>query len=191
MSGPTVVGISGFARSGKDTAAQALVALGWRRAAFADALKRDVMVTMGSAAEAAGIPKDRFPRWAWFEDPDMKERLRPLLVEYGRAMRLVDPDYWVRRLRHDYVHGPGAFVIPDVRYANEAAWIRGLGGVVVGVVRDGAGPANAEERESLLAFSPDVTVINGGTVEAFHSSLLRLLREAGVDVRDRAARGPA
>lgn len=166
---PKIVGLCGYARSGKDTAAKALTeGGGWRRAAFADALKADVLRSMIGSAKAAGIPRSEWPRWSWFEDAAAKERLRPLLVEYGRAMRGVAPDYWIRRLERDYVRGGQAVVITDVRYENEAEWVRSRGGVVIEIARPGTGPANAEEEHSMQSFKADYTVCNAGDIGSLH-----------------------
>lgn len=175
--GTRIVGLCGYARSGKDTAAKALTESGeWRRAAFADALKADVLHAMIGSAKAGGIPRAQWPRWSWFEDAAAKERLRPLLVEYGRAMRGVSPDYWIRRLERDYMRGGQAVAVTDVRYANEAEWIRSLGGLVIEIARPGTGPANAEEERSMQCFEADYTVCNAGDIGSLHAQVSRLVK---------------
>ena len=163
MSKQKIIGICGYARSGKDTAAKGLIEDGWRRVAFADGLKSDVMSALVESAKRANLPKTMWPQWRILEDPELKEKFRPLLVEYGRAMRALNPDYWIRRLAHCFVKGSGKFVITDVRYANEAAWIREHGGAVIRVVRPMALAANSEEENSIAAFSPDTVICNAGT----------------------------
>ena len=176
-----IVGFCGYARSGKDTAARGLVADGWRRAAFADALKQDILHAMITASEKARLPRDAWPQWRWFEDGQKKEIFRPLLVEYGRAMRKVCPEYWIRRLESDYVKGLGCFAVTDVRYANEAEWIRAKGGLVLRVARAGVGPANDEEKNSLAAFEPDLTLVNCGTPEDLQAQVAAaVVRHFGV-----------
>jgi hypothetical protein len=88
-------------------------------------------------------------------------------------MRRFVPDYWIRRAKHLYLHGKGNFVITDVRYANEVAMIREMGGIVLTVVRTGVSPANEEERNSLQAFRPDYLIPNFGTVEQLHKLVLQ------------------
>lgn len=139
-----LIGLTGFARSGKDHLARAI---GWKRAAFADALKRDVAGMLGLTMEGL---------------EGLKQKLRPLLVEYGKAQRLIDPDYWVKRIQFD----PEAdTVITDVRYINEARWVKERGGIVVYVNRPGIEPANDEEANSiheLLAHTYHHGVTNEG-----------------------------
>ena len=188
-----IIGISGYARSGKDTAAYALThkGPGFYRAGFADALKEDLLSLMRNRAELVAVHAHRFPDFRLaipgpeiFRDPGVREVFRPLLVEYGRAMRRLCADYWVRRLEVDYIlpdrlaHRPiERLVITDVRYANEAAMIRSHGGIVVGIARQGVGPANDEEQRSFAEFSPDVTVYNDKSVEALHDKMLEIAAE--------------
>lgn len=160
-----IVGICGYARSGKDTAARGLVDQGWRRVAFADPLKQDVLSMLVEASKHGGLPRHQWPQWSWFQDPEKKELIRPLLVEYGRAMRMVDNDYWIKRATKTYVRGCGCFVITDVRYVNEASWIRSRGGCVLQVVRPGVGPANDEEKNSLALVKADSVIPNTGTAD--------------------------
>lgn len=166
-----LIGISGFARSGKDTAAAALVRNGWTRKAFADALKRDAGLALRGSLIAGGYNPPQDEVAPWFADPALKESFRPFLVEYGRAMRRLFPDYWIARLDLE-LRPDTCYVITDVRYANEAAWIRGRGGRVVEIVRPGVGPANDEEKNSMAAFLPDRHIYNGNTVESLQRELL-------------------
>ena len=168
-----IVGLCGYARSGKDTAAKGLLSEGWRRVAFADALKSDVMSALVESAKRANLPKTLWPQWRILEDPELKEKFRPLLVEYGRAMRALNPDYWIRRLTHCFVKGHGKFVITDVRYPNEASWIREHGGIVIRIVRPNALAANSEEENSLAAFDPDKIVYNAGTPAQLQEEVLK------------------
>ena len=132
-----IFGIAGAARAGKDTTGAAILkAVGGVRVAFADALKAEVCDTFGLSQEFVA---------------ENKEKIRPLLVEWGRARRMIQPDYWVKAAEAKVVSAAetGVVAITDVRYKNEAEWVLGLGGFVIYVTRPGFPPANAEERESL------------------------------------------
>lgn len=170
-----LIGISGYARSGKDTAAKALTDIGWTRKAFADALKRDAGLALRNSLLAGNFNPPQDEVAPWFTDPSMKETYRPFLVEYGRAMRALRPEYWIARLALEI--GPDScYVITDVRYANEAEWIRRHGGKVVEIVRPGVGPANAEEDMSMRTFTPDLHIYNNGTVEKLRERLLEYMK---------------
>jgi len=120
-----LVGLCGYALCGKDSIYQAMGAP-WQRAAFADALKADIDPL---------YPTDT-----------PKHLKRPVYVEHGRAMRAIDPDYWVKRI----VIPDGDCVVTDVRYVNEVDHIYRLGGIVIRVIRPGVQPANREELKTIL-----------------------------------------
>lgn len=121
-----LIGIVGKKRSGKDTFASVLVEHGWKRAAFADALKEELAEWLGVSVEDIELRKEAF---------------RAALQERGARMRRDDPEYWIKKLvatiAEDFAAG-GKVVITDIRYENEAAWIGANGGVLVKMVRAGA-----------------------------------------------------
>ena len=152
------VGLCGFARVGKDTAAEHMVE--YERFAFADALKVEASKMMA----AIGVDAD----WT---DPIFKARWRPLLVALGAGRRSTDPDYWIKRLIYTLAARDVAkrdnVVITDVRYTNEVQWILGQSGTVIRITWPGHGPANSEESRSFLeidAVYPKMPVVmNDGT----------------------------
>ena len=171
-----LIGFSGFARSGKDTAAQALLYAGWTRAAFADALKHDAAMALRQSLIAGHHNPPSSEVDTWFSNPDSKEAFRPFLVEYGRAMRRLHPDYWVTRMALDL--DPGTkYAITDVRYANEAEWIRSTGGKVIEITRPNVGPANREEERSLKEFTADAIIRNDSSIQELHSRIAGYLKE--------------
>ncbi len=156
-----IIGFCGYAQSGKDTAALPLIQRGFLRIAFADALKR-------RAAKALGITEDYLEH--------RKHELRPLLVELGRAGRLVDREMWIEAAFDDVV-APD-IVITDVRYPNEVAEILSRDGRVFFVDRPGKGPANEEEAASIndVMHRYQLPVIhNDGTVERLHREVERMI----------------
>lgn len=117
-----MIGLCGYAQAGKDTAAENMPR--WHRFAFADALKRDVKFIM----DRLGVNLDI---------PEHKRIIRPLLVEYGKAAREFQHDYWIDRLKSDMMMTgmPEQIVITDVRYINEVLWIKSMGGQVIYIAR--------------------------------------------------------
>jgi len=178
-----IVGITGKARHGKDTAAQAFVEHhGFVRVGFADALKRaalalDPIVVAGSfpsrLSEVVGYAgweaaKDRFP--------EVRRILQRLGTEVVRDT--VHPDGWLMAWQYqvDSLGNAGVrgIVVPDVRFLNEAAYVGKHGGRIVRVVRpalpeSGDGHASEVEQESIQA---DITVVNEGSAEQFQRRLL-------------------
>jgi hypothetical protein len=137
---PELIGVIGKARAGKDTFAQHFISRGYMRLAFADELKREV-------SEWLGITPQELEK--------NKEKFRTVLQYRGAAMRIRDKDYWlnlVKRRRSNAYIG-SRFIISDVRYTNEADWIKSEGGVLVRVIRLNSPPpiggdtAHASETE--------------------------------------------
>jgi len=131
---PLIVGLTGYAGSGKDAAGQYLdFEHAFQRLAFADALK--------SVAYDLG----------W--DGSKNAEGRDFLVRLGKGMRdHVHPQVWILPLeaRVEEAHPSLCrWVVADVRYENEAHWIRGKGGIVIHIARPGYEPANKEEERSI------------------------------------------
>lgn len=156
-----VVGLCGYAGAGKDTAAMGLIAMGWVRIAFADALRDEV-------AGVVGMDPDDF-REMYAADPGFKAKMRPLLVSHGMSRRSTDKRYWIDIIRNRIAGLPSwcaGAVITDVRYPNEAEFVRNeLGGVVLKIERPDVSAANAEERKTVPQVRADATLSNDASKE--------------------------
>ena len=140
-----ILGVTGFARSGKDTfykyTSRALNRGKCHRYAFADALKE----------ECDPFLKDNLGISAFTEDPKEKELIRPFLVTYGTEIRRkLDPFCWIKKVESSIIENHPAsdknfIFITDVRFKNEAEWVKSLGGLIVQITREGFGPANQDE----------------------------------------------
>lgn len=172
------IGWAGFARSGKDTCADAIVReLGWVKVAFADELKREVESILGINR-------------TFLES--RKSDLRELLVGLGKGRRLLDESHWITEVKKTLValraDHPKGIVFSDCRYANEENFIRSLGGKVYFVERPGVRAANPEEFAStqplLRKASPIPTrarigiVKNDGSIADLQKIAVRLARDA-------------
>lgn len=114
--GVVVIGLGHRARHGKDTVAAAICAAipGAQRFAFADDLYAVARICRGMTTKDAPL-------------------LQALGVEYRET---VGPDVWVRSVFHKMQDArPRLAVITDVRFPNEFAFVRALGGVTVRVTR--------------------------------------------------------
>jgi len=151
-----IVGLCGYARAGKDTIAAELIAKGWRRFGFADALKEDV-------GRCIQLPFDRMA-------PADKEFWRPLLVQYAVLRRQQSPDYWIHRLVDEVqsrTPPSQPVIITDVRYRNEVEWIQRCGGLVCYVEHEMQPACEEEERsirEAVPLILPENWILNRGTV---------------------------
>lgn len=178
-----LVGLSGYARSGKDTAAAALIAAGWQRVAFADKLRAVaddsnpwVMQAGGSAIKL----HDLVARVGWEEakkNPDVREFLQNLGVSVRKRL---GEDTWVNAAFLD-VDKSRPVVITDCRFPNEAQAIKARGGKIVRISRDTVRAVNAHESETALDdYQFDAYLDNSGSVEGLHEAI-RLVAQVPPD----------
>lgn len=130
-----IIGITGYGGSGKDTAAEPLIYLGFKRKAFADYLKLEVE----KALNTNNIKID-------FNDRKQKEEYREVLVSWGKMRRNQDPAYWIKKAD---INPEEDTVITDVRYPNETEHILKLGGKVLWIYKEGCYAKNEEEEKSI------------------------------------------
>jgi hypothetical protein len=176
-----IVGFTGYARSGKDTAAAKAVAdFGFERIGWADSLKGVLLalnpIVAGASTRLSDYREDHETVdefWEFVKDhnPEVRTLLQRLGTEGGRTH--ISDDVWVRALI-ERQHGTRV-VIPDCRFENEAAAVRSRHGIIIEVVRPGVGPANAHVSERCL--EGDVTIHNDSTIEALHKQVADVLLE--------------
>ena len=156
---PIDVGFIGLAGAGKDTAALALIAHGWRRVAFADKLK--------SLAFYFG--------WDGCKD----EKGRKLLQDLGMAARAYNCDFWINQAFLN-VHKMRVALIPcvytDVRFQNEADYVRGRGGIIIRIKKPKQISSDSHESElNQYDIVADYDVVNEGTIEDLHKKIIDIL----------------
>jgi len=138
-----LVGLIGFAGSGKGTAADILVEkMGYHKLSFADTLKDATAIIFGW--ERALLEGDTKESREFRECPDPfwtekfgrpftpREALQKMGTEAGRDV--FHEDLWIYTLEHKLEKYPNV-VIADVRFQNEIAFIRKKGGSIIRVKR--------------------------------------------------------
>ena len=184
---PVVLGLTGRAGAGKSTAAAHLVAHhGFVRRPFAALLKgmlRSLLLGQGVPAAAVermidGDGKELPTRHLGGQTP--RRAMQLLGTEWGRGLA---PDLWVDMWAAS-IAGLDRVVADDVRFDNEAAAIRALGGTVVEIRRPGlARLAGGHVSEAGVA--ADTVVVNDASaVEGLSRGLDRLVGLGWAD-RDR------
>lgn len=158
-----IVGLSGYARSGKDTVAGLL--LDYERRAFADAIRQALYVLnpyLGNNLTVA----DLVDEYGWEvakSDSEVRRLLQVLGTEVGRKM--IHNDIWVTMATKD-LNPDDKVVFADVRFPNEAQAIKDLGGQIWRVNRPEAEPVNAHTSETAMNDWPfDAILTNDGTLE--------------------------
>lgn len=177
-----IIGLSGYARSGKNEAANVLVGRGWRQGAFADKLREFLYalnpLTPGHYGAGNLRLRTLVDRTGWEYAKTTYPEVRALLQRAGTeaGRRVLGTDVWVDAFFRDHADAP-ALVVTDVRFPNEAQAIRERGGIMIRVNRPGVGPAKdkygrAHESEVRLDdFDFDHTLINDGSVVDLHERL--------------------
>lgn len=113
-----VIGISGYARSGKDTIAEKLAESGYVRGSFADAI-REALYRLNPTIGDEPL-KSKVDRLGWETAkaiPEVRGLLQRFGTEAGREM--FGDNIWIDYL-FDSLPDGSKVVIPDVRYPNEA-----------------------------------------------------------------------
>lgn len=146
---PKIIGLTGYARSGKDTIANILVEEhGYIRIGFADAI-RDFLLKLNPILMDGHRLGEYVGLYGW-EVAKAQDEVRRLLQETGMAARQIfGEDFWVEQVLQKI--GPtDNVVIPDVRFKNEAHIITLLSGQLWRVNRPGVKPVNSHISESDL-----------------------------------------
>jgi hypothetical protein len=166
----TAIGLSGWARAGKDTAADHLVAdYGYTKMSFADPM-REALIRLNPLIHIGGHVAHLAPiveKTGWEDLKTISSDIRPLLQRFGTEVgrEMFGENFWVDAAI-DRIPDGGKVVFADVRFPNEADAIRELGGFVIRVERDGFGPANDHISEHALDnYDFDGRLFNNGTIE--------------------------
>lgn len=140
-----IIGIGGYARTGKDTFAQFLVQNhGFKRIAFADLLKEVVYTLNPIVDPIIGFRVNDFVDdygWDYAKEnvPEIRRLLQRMGTEAGRE--LLGEDIWVDAAFRNMEENEN-YCIPDMRFPNEAQRIIDNGGLTVRINREGIGPVN-------------------------------------------------
>lgn len=196
-----IVGLNGYAQSGKDTAAEALVKAGYDRLAFADRM-REALYALNpivAAVPDAGLVEharenmgvklapgvgieylrlaDAVDAVGWDEAKQLGE-IRALLQRFGTeaGRDIHGRDCWVDLVMDQMMPGVD-YVVTDARFANEVEAIHRAGGIVIRILREGTGPVNDHVSDTgALDLHVDHTVLNNGTIAQLHAAVLDLVQ---------------
>ena len=133
--GNLVIGLSGYARSGKDTVADILVNnYSFTRLAFADKVREFLY----ASDDAVKFVVDEV---GWERAKNMPSVRRALQTTGLAAREVFGQNFWVDQIVKS-LDDLNLVVITDVRFKNEADKIRNRGGYVWRITRNGVGPVN-------------------------------------------------
>lgn len=188
MSAPRLIGLCGYAGSGKDTVRELLEARGFSGFAFADPLRAMLRALLEVSGICSGYMDDRALKEAVIPalGVSYREMVQTLGTEWGRVC--LRDDFWLRLAgAHmadavDFRHAE-RFVVSDVRFLNEAEWVKRRGGVVWYVERACAVPVRPHVSESEIGrLTCDRVIPNNGTLAELADTVRDALRLHTADV---------
>lgn len=176
-----IVGLSGKAGAGKDTAARALIEDGWERLSFAAAvyefaLRLDPIVSFSTGTRLSSYVR----AYGWEKSKREITEVRRTLVAVGKGGREVfGENFWVDRvLPYSLIDArpDRKIVITDVRFPNEVERIWDAFGIVVRVEKPDLDTGRDESETALDAWPFDYTVVNSETVEYLHDQIRNVIK---------------
>lgn len=170
-----VIGLTGFAGSGKSTVANYLVeAHGFTRLSFAAPLKK--MVLTLDPYVSSGFD-DQFYRVSEILDTHGETEAKVLFPEYRRLLqvlgtdciRAVDEDFWVNAAVAQMTDPDGKYVFDDCRFPNEAEVIKSYDRFGLwNVQRPGFEAINGHTSEAHAGKMGEAIFIHNHTLELLH-----------------------
>lgn len=192
-----IIGISGKAGSGKDTAARMLEVLyanpdisyedfanrKYKNFAdiqvihFADILKETVRALFGIGEWETNTQEGKKVTISW-----IGKTVRELLQEVGQGLRdAIDPNLWIKALfanTEDWSN----YIIADVRYLNELEAIKERDGVLIRIDRNGAGAGNHSSETALDDYNNwDIHIENNGSLESLFEAMRIFTKNYPID----------
>ena len=192
-----IIGISGKAGSGKDTAAKMLEVLyanpdisyedfankRYKNFAdiqivhFADALKETAQVLFRLGEWETNTQEGKKTTINW-----IGKTVRELLQGIGQGLRdAIDPNLWVKILfanTEDWSN----YIIADVRYPNEVKAIKERNGILLRIDRKGAGAGNHSSEIALDDYKEwDVHIENNGSIEDLFEAMKIFIKNYPID----------
>lgn len=178
-----VIGLSGFAQSGKDSVGKILVKkYGYTRVSLADGV-RDALLQLNptvlyetdfsSGYDYYHTVSNIIKKDGW-EIAKLCPEIRCLLQRMGTEVgrNLFGENVWIDLVRKK-MHGLEKVVITDVRFENEAEFIQSFeDGFTIEVIRDGVTSVNNHISDRGLSSDLiDITINNNGNLEDLESKV--------------------
>ena len=192
-----IIGISGKAGSGKDTAAKMLEVLyanpdisyedfankKYKNFAdiqivhFADTLKETAQVLFRIGEWETNTQEGKKTTINW-----IGKTVRELLQGIGQGLRdAIDPNLWVKILFAN-TEGWSNYIIADVRYPNEIYAIKKRNGILIRIDRKGAGAGNHSSETALDNYKEwDVHIENNDSIEDLFETMKIFIKNYPID----------
>lgn len=178
MSRVPVIGLTGPRQVGKDTIRRFIIASqGGYPYSMADPIRAMLLAGFGiDMSEPYWVANKEKVIPALGKSP--RDMMRTLGTEWGRD--LVNQDIWLTLARQRLLaSGPG-MVLADIRFPNEAAWVRDMGGRIVHINSKIFGEKDVAHLsdEPIAPEAGDGYIVNNGTLEELQIAVKDLLHVA-------------
>lgn len=170
-----LIGLHGFAQSGKSTSADILTRFGYTEIAFADAL-RSMMEILNPRIHGSWRYKDVIELFGYDKAKKDFPEIRRLLQVFGTEVirDKVDPNFWVNQLFRN-VNEQKKYVISDVRFDNEIDAIKARGGSIIYISRPNVEALNTHRSEMDLSQKADFKLINDGSINQLEMNIIKII----------------
>lgn len=164
-----IIGLSGYAQSGKDEIAKILVEdYGFTRIAFADKI-RELLYEMNPVVDTHYHLRPLVDAYGW-DEVKRRPQVREMLQNVGvGARKIFGERFWVHEAMKAMLDDPRPdlnYVITDVRFLNEADMIRANKGQIWRVKRPEVNAVNNHVSEhDLDGYKVDMILKNEGTLD--------------------------
>jgi dephospho-CoA kinase len=167
-----IIGLTGYAQSGKDTLGKYLVEQkGFTRVSFADGVREalyNLNPTFGMYSYELRKIVDSYGWEKAKENSEVRELLQRMGTEVGRQM--FGENVWID-LALKKAQGLDKIVFTDVRFPNEAEAIRKLGGKIIRIEREGVNAINSHISEKPISLElVDQIIHNDFYLEDFYQT---------------------
>jgi cytidylate kinase len=176
-----IIGLAGYARSGKDTVANYLVEnYGFTQLAFADPM-REALVRLDPFIQVDSMHhlalSEALKIYSWEDLKEHSPDIRPLLQRFGTEVgrNMFGQDFWVEQALKKAAKYENV-VFSDCRFVNEAEAVLTETGHVWQIQRPGVQAANSHISEHALdEFNFDVVIHNVDTLEHLYATIDALM----------------
>lgn len=157
-----LVGLTGPAGVGKDTVAGCFRVAGYEHYAFAKPLKQALQILGMQEPETREAKEINYPGKTY----SYRTAAQSLGTEWGRSL---SPDFWIELAKQKYAESDNPrWVVSDVRFEEEANWIRSAGGLIIHVIGrqttvSGKNATHLSER-GILKQNEDLIFDNSGSI---------------------------
>jgi hypothetical protein len=177
-----LIGLSGYARSGKDTVAELLcLNYGYKRVSFADPMRQALYVLSPKIDNIVRL-SEYVDDYGW-DVAKQNQEVRRLLQVFGTEVgrKMFGLDFWIDIALKD-LSGDTQVVISDVRFPNEADAIAKLGGSVWRINRKNHSAVNGHASEHAMDnYMFNHVIYNDGTLDDLSDEVFMLAKHLGLD----------